>query len=486
MPLTNTHPESSLDTTATEPVVTADGNSRREFLKHGLAVAGMAVVGGLAGCASPGKREPGPRWASSLPAARPLRAPRREQLRIAFIATGGIGGHHLETTKEAGILCPCYCDVDTQRMDMARELYPAAKAYQDYRRLFEEMGSEFDAVMIGTPDHHHYPATMLALQMGKHVYLQKPLTHTVWEARQLTEAAARYGLATQMGNQGHALEGWRLVYEYVHSGVLGDIVETHTWSDRPIWPQGMGRPEGESPVPAHVDWDLWLGPAPERPYVEKVYHPFTWRGWWDFGTGALGDMACHTMDGIFWALDPGYPTSVEPVASSAITEEAFPNAAVVRWDFPKRGKRKAFSAYWYDGGLRPTTPAVLEYGRRIPPTGSLFIGTDAALVVSGDYGSSSRIIPEARMKEVGKPPQLLERSPGHVEEWLLACSGLESIDFPKSRFAYSGPMCETVLLGNVALRVGRRLEWDGANLRITNVPEANAFLTKEYRAGWRV
>lgn len=464
----------------------AHGNSRRDFLKHGLAVAGMAVVGGLTGCATGRGREPGPLWASSIPEPRSVRAPQREKLRIAFIGTGGIGGFHLENTKDAGVVCPCYCDVDTRRMDMAREMHPDAKVYQDYRRLYDEMASEIDAVMIGTPDHHHYPAAMLALQLGKHVYLQKPLTHTVWESRQLAEAAARYGVATQMGNQGHAMEGWRLVYEYVHCGALGDIVETHTWTDRPIWPQGLTRPEQESTIPENLDWDVWLGPAPVRPYAERVYHPFAWRGWWDFGTGALGDMACHTMDGIFWSLDPGYPTAVEPVAYSPMTDESFPKASIVRWEFPARGKRKAFTAYWYDGELRPTTPAVLEVGRRMPGTGSLFVGTKATMMVSGDYGTSPRIIPEAVMREVGKPPQLLERSPGHVEEWVKACRGEESIDFPQSRFQYSAPMCETVLLGNIALRMGRRLEWDGPNLRFTNVPEANQYITKEYREGWRV
>jgi hypothetical protein len=222
-----------------------------------------------------------------------------------------------------------------------------------------------------------------------------------------------------------------------------------------------------------------------RPYANKVYHPFRWRGWWDFGAGALGDMACHTMDGIFWALEPGYPTVIEPLATTPITDDAFPNSQIVRWDFPATANRPGFKAYWYDSALHPPLPAELEWGRDLARTGNIFVGTEATLLVSGDYGNSPRIIPEAKMRKIGKPKQMLERSPGHVLEWLLACAGEKPLDYPKSRFAYAGPFSEVVLLGNVATRVGRRLEYDGENQRVTNVPEANAFLTKEYRAGWK-
>jgi predicted dehydrogenase len=456
--------------------------SRRSFLKQGLTATGLVVAGGLAGCTAPGghpaaRRKP-----------RMVMAPKRDKLRIAFVGTGGIGNHHLKATEPLGVTCPCFCDVDTERMKRAVEMYPQAARYQDYRRMFDKEHKNFDAVMVGVPDHHHFPATMWAMQLGKHVYTQKPLTHTVWEARQLTEAAKQYAVVTQMGNQGHAGEGWRLVYEYINNGVLGEIKEVHAWTDRPIWPQGMNRPEESTPVPANLDWDAWLGPAPERPYAEKVYHPFRWRGWWDFGAGALGDMACHTMDGTFWALDPGYPTAVEPVAFTAVNAETFPKAAIVKWEFPRRGRRRAFEAYWYDGGLKPTLPAELEMKRRLSGTGNLYVGTKATMLVSGDYGNSPRIIPESKMKEIGVPPpkKLLPRSPGHFEEWVMACKGQESIDFPKSRFAYSAPLTETVQLGNVALRVGRRIEWDGKNLQVTNIPEANEFISKTYRAGWKV
>ncbi len=452
----------------------ARSTTRRDFLKT---AAGLALA---SGCRAP--------RIQTRPKARAFVAPSppEQKLRIAFIGTGGIGGFHLARTKDLDIVCPCFCDVDTHRQKGAAELYPKARRYQDYREMFDKEHKNFDAVMIGIPDHQHYPATMIAMQLGKHVYTQKPLTHTVWEARQLTEQHLRYNVATQMGNQGHAGEGWRLVYEWIHSGALGEITEVHTWTNRPIWPQGMQRPKEHDPVPPNLNWDVWLGPAPERPYVKKAYHPFNWRGWWDFGCGALGDMACHLMDGLFWALDPGYPTAVEPVAATPSTSEAFPKASVIKWEFPKRGRRKAFVAYWYDGDLMPTTPAVLEYGRHLPGGGgNLFVGTKATLMVAGSYGNSPRIIPESKMKEIGKPKKILERSPGHVKEWVMAARGEKPIDYPKSNFSYAGPMSETILLGNVALRVGRRIEWDGANLKVTNVPEANEFLTKKYREGWK-
>jgi predicted dehydrogenase len=470
-------------------MIESKSTSRRTFLKGALqASATLAAITNF-GCAAPGRRraqapETGPAETKPKPK-RPATQTAYSKVRIAFIGTAGIGGYHLENAGELGVACPCYCDVDTRNFGTAAEMYPDARQYQDYRRMFDKEHKNIDGVMIGIPDHHHYPATMIAMQLGKHVYTQKPLTHTPWEARQLVEAAHRYKVATQMGNQGHAKEGWRLVYEWIHSGMLGQIKEVHTWTDRPIWPQGIERPEGEDPVPPALDWDVWLGPAPVRPFKKDVYHQFKWRGWFDFGCGALGDMACHTMDGLFWALDPGYPTAIEPCTMTALNSETFPKASMIKWEFPAKGERDAFAAYWYDGGLFPTMPPELEYGRKLVPTGNLFLGTKASLLVGGDYGESPRIIPEAKMQELGKPPQLLERSPGHILEWIMAVAGEKPIDYPKSNFDYSGPFSETVLLGNIALRVGRRLEWDGPNLQFTNVPEANQYVTKEYREGWR-
>jgi predicted dehydrogenase len=460
--------------------------TRRTFLKSSAAAAGLTFAAGLPGCAT-GDRKRAARTG-------PIFATPRDKLRIAFVGTGGIGGFHLKHTEDLGVVCPCFCDVDTNRMGDAAALYPDATRYQDYRKMFDREHKNFDAVMIGTPDHHHYPATIIAMQHGKHVYTQKPLTHTPWEARELTKAAEKYKVVTQMGNQGHGMQGWRLVYEWVYSGAIGDVKETHVWTDRPVWPQGIGRPEGADPVPSSLDWDVWLGPAPQRPYKAHAtgdpskpgpYHWFNWRGWWDFGAGALGDMACHTMDGVWAVMDPGYPTSVEPVAATAITADAFPNNSMIKWEFPARHGRPAFTNYWYDGGLKPRFPAELELDRSYASGGCLFVGTKATIVVAGDYCNSPRIIPEAKMKEIGKPPQMLERSPGQVKEWVMACKGEKPVDYARSNFAYAGPFTEAVLLGNIALRMGRRLEWDGENMQFTNLPEANQYVTKEYRAGWK-
>jgi len=453
--------------------------TRRDFIR-GTAAAGAALITGLPGCAHLTSERIRVAGTPSV-----HRAPWLEELRIAFIGTGGMGGAHIAETLGLGVVCPCFCDVDTNQMATAVEHYPKAGRYQDYRVMFDKEHANIDAVMIATPDHHHYPATMIAMQLGKHVYTQKPLTHTPWEARQLTEAARRYRVATQMGNQGHAKEGWRLVYEWVHSGAVGEITEVHAWTDRPIWPQGMNRPEAIDPVPPNLDWDVWLGPAPHRPYKSEAYHPFNWRGWWDFGAGALGDMACHTMDGMWAVLDPGHPTAVGPYAATFVTDEAFPTASVVKWEFPATRNRRAFVAYWYDGGLKPPLPEGLEIGRRLADSGCLFVGSRASILVSGSYLNSPRVFPESIMKEIGRPPRVLERSPGHVQEWVMAAKGEKPLDFAKSNFAYAGPFTEAVLLGNVAVRMQRRLEWDGPNMRFTNLPEANAFVSKEYRDGWR-
>lgn len=465
------------------PAIPPDFASRRGFLRAAAAVGTTAAVAGLGGCAATGPKAVSD--GQSLDA--PVFDPGKQPVRVAFIGTGGMGGAHVEQTKELGVVCPCFCDVDSNEWSKALEAHSSAKGYQDYREMFDKEHKNFDAVMIGTPDHHHFPATMIALQLGKHVYTQKPLTHTPWEARQLGDAPTRYKVATQMGNQGHAGEGWRLVAEWVQSGRLGHITDVHTWTNRPggWWPQGVPRPEGEDAVPANLNWDVWLGPAPKRPYKADTYHRFKWRGWWDFGCGALGDMACHTMDGLFWALNPGPCSAVEPAAMTPFNGETFPTSAMIKWEFRGRAGRPPIASYWYDGGLKPTLPPDLEFGKKLPETGNLFIGTKASLLVSGDYGESPRVFPEKRMKEIGKPKRIFPRSPGHMEEWLMACRGERPVDFPKSNFSYAGPMTETILLGNIALRMGRRLEWDAASMKFTNLPEANAFVTKEYRQGWK-
>lgn len=438
-----------------------------------------------------------------------------DKLRIAFVGVGGINGRHTEDTKKAGDIVVAYCDVDKSRLDNYEKYkddpnWKDAKGYQDYRKMFDEQAKNIDAVIVGTPDHHHYPATALAMMAGKHVFTQKPLTHTVWESRQILLGLEKYKVATQMGNQGHANEGNRRIYEYVNSGILGDITEIHCVSNRPIWPQGGPRPTGEDPVPAELDWDLWIGPAPMRPYKKDVYHPFAWRGFYDFGGGALADMACHTMDSIFMSMNPGYPLDVEVLEINGHSDDMFPTGSIIRWTYgpgklPNGQDRPGFVVYWYDGKLKNeagedvmalerVAKAIGEEklkmpdGRvqKIPTSGNVYVGTKESLLVTGDYGDRSRIIPEANMQKIGNPPKLLERSIGHHEEWRQAALGNKPLDFPGSNFRYAAPFTETILLGNVALRVGKgkKLEWDAQNMSFKNSPEANQWLSKNYRSGW--
>jgi predicted dehydrogenase len=319
----------------------------------------------------------------------------------------------------------------------------------------------------------HFPIAKAAIELGKHVYVQKPLTHTVWEARQLAELARRHKVATQMGNQGQAEENVRVLCEYLWSGAIGAVREVHVWTNRPIWPQGLDRPK-EAPVPASLNWDLWLGVAPERPY-HPAYHPFKWRGWYDFGTGALGDIGCHSFAPISRALKLGPPASVEAV-SSPLGKETYPLASIVRYQFPARGDLPAVKMVWYDGGLKPERPAELEDDRALGEGGTIYVG-DKGVIYNG------RLLPESRMRALPPPPRTLARSPGHYQEWILACKGGDPAG---SNFDISGPQAETILLGNVALRTQKRLLWDSENLRIMNVPEANALLRREYRPGWGV
>ncbi len=330
---------------------------------------------------------------------------------------------------------------------------------------------------------------MAAMQLGIHVYVQKPLTHTVAEARMLTEAARRYGVATQMGNQGHADEGVRQLCEVIWSGALGDITEVHCWTDRPIWPQGLVDPLAAEEVPAHLDWDLWLGPAPYRDY-NAGYAPFAWRGWWDFGCGALGDMACHIMDPAYWALHLGAPTSVECVRQEGNTAQSAPTKSVIRYDFPKReadGRTwPALTFYWYDGGELPERPEGIPASEKLGDgdNGTLFIGSKG-FMSCGTYGGNPRLHPEAENAAVVIPEPYIERVPDNspYEDWFRACMGGPAAC---SNFDYSGPFSEIVLLGNIALRTGQRIEWDAANMQVTNLPEANALLTRDNREGWKI
>jgi len=412
-----------------------------------------------------------------------------EKLNIAAIGVGNRGAVDLQNVSTENIVA--LCDVDEDYAAPVFELYPKAKKYRDFRKMLEKE-KNIDAVMVAVPDHSHAVVAMTAIKMGKHVYCEKPLTRTVYEARKLTEAAREAKVATQWGNQGHASEGIRLINEWIRDGAIGPVREVHAWTNRPMWPQGVGRPKDTPPVPSTLDWDIWLGPAPQRAY-HPAYLPRFWRGWWDFGTGALGDMAGHLMDSPYWALKLGYPTSVEACSSLysrkvegkkwgeiVINRETYPRASIVRYEFPARDDMPPATLTWYDGGLRPARPKELEEGRSLANQGVIFVGDKGKLMSDRD-GGSPRLIPESKMKAYKLPPKTIPRSIGHWKEWIEACKGGKPA---MVNFDYAGPLNEVILLGNIALQIGEKLYWDGPNMKVTNVPEANEYIHRQYRQGW--
>lgn len=417
------------------------------------------------------------------------------KLNIAGIGVGGQGGSDLNAVSSQNIAF--LCDVDLNRAADTIKRHPNAKVYRDFRVMLEKEAGNIDAVVIGAPDHIHAPAAIMAMKMGKHVYCEKPMAHTIYEARRMTQVAKETGVVTQMGNQGHAGEGLRLYREFIEDGAIGTVREVHVWSDRagtaerPWWPQGIGRPTQAIPVPNHLDWDLWLGPAKWRPYAkfpngrggEATYVPFNWRGWWDFGCGAIGDMAVHNADPAFYALDLDAPTAVE-AETSGVNDETLPIWNIIRFEFPARGNRPAIRMTWYDGSKLPPRPDDLEEGRRLGDNGILFVG-DKGKLLGGSHAGVPRLIPEARMKEYGKPPQTLSRSPGHHQEWIDACKAGKPQD-AKSGFWYAGPFTEALLVGNLAVRLQKRVEWDAKAMRSPNCPEADNYITKFYRAGYSI
>ncbi len=407
-----------------------------------------------------------------------------EKLNIAGIGVGGRGQGDIAAVSHENIVALCDADWNNARHTFGR--FPNATKYKDFRKMLDKEEKNIDAVVVATPDHNHAPASITAMKLGKHVYCEKPLTHSVYEARMMSKVAREQGVATQMGNQGQASEGTRLMCETIWDGAIGQVREVHVWTDRPnrglagvYWPQGVDRPKDTPPVPDTLDWDIWLGPAPERPY-NPAYVPFKWRGWWDFGTGALGDIGCHSIDPIWRALRLVAPTSVE-ATSTLVNNETYPLGSMVTYHFPARGDMAPVKLTWYDGGLRPARPEGMPEGERLGEGGTLFIGDKGIM-------SGYRIVPEEKRKAYGTPPKVLERSPGHHQEWIDACKGGKPAG---SNFDHAGPLAETVLLGNVALRPQLRekltrvpLLWDSKNLKIKNVPEANQFLRREYRKGW--
>jgi predicted dehydrogenase len=413
-----------------------------------------------------------------------------ETVNLAGIGCGGMGGGDISTHHKNSANIVALCDVDEERSRGIFNRFPKAKRYKDYREMIDKEAKNIDAVSVGTPDHIHAVATMAAIRAGKHVYCQKPLTHTLHECRAVTNAARAAGVMTQMGNQGHATEGARLTNEWIQAGVIGEIREVHVWSDRAgrLWKQGIGRPTDTPAVPKTLDWNLWLGPIAERPY-KPAYLPTLWRGWRDFGTGALGDMGCHIIDHPVWALGLGAPTSVEASTTldgtvldgNQMNFETYPVASIIHFDFPARGSQQAVHMTWYEGGLMPPTPSEMSSGKKLPDNGVLYVGSKGKMYHSS-HGGMPQLLPVGLQEDAKKVPKSIPRSIGHYEEWIAACKGGPR---PISNFDYAGPLTEIVLLGTLSLRApGSRLEWDSENLKVKNLTSLNEYVHVPYRKGW--
>lgn len=413
-----------------------------------------------------------------------------DKLNIACVGVGGKGATDVRACASENIIA--LCDVDLNRASElfepdnmnAFQLFPKAKVYVDSRRMLDKE-KNIDAITVSTPDHTHAVTALAAMKRGIHAFVQKPLTKTVHEARTLQKAAKKYKVITQMGNQGHAGEGNRLIKEWIEDGAIGMVHEVHCWTNRPVWPQAIDRPKEIPSVPPTLDWNLWLGPAPFRPY-HPAYVPFSWRGWTDFGVGALGDMGAHIMDTPFWALNLTYPHTIQ-ATSTKLYRETYPQASIIEYKFPARGNLPPVTLKWYDGGIEPSRPAELEPGRAMGNRdgGVLLVG-DKGTIMCGCYGANPRLIPETKMRDYQQPEKTIPRSPGIMEEWIDAIkNGKKST----TDFSYSAPMTETMLLGNIAILMKEHntvLEYNAEKMEFVNLSEANTLLQYEYRKGWEL
>jgi predicted dehydrogenase len=408
------------------------------------------------------------------------------KLRIAYVGVDGRAGAHIDLARSEE--CPCFCDPDPGARQKAQGKYPQAKAFTDYRKMIDEMKNSMDCVIVACPDNIHIPAAIRAMRYGKGVLVEKPAAKTVFEARLIATEVQKLKVPTQMGNQGHDGARIRDNVAWVQGGVIGQVKEVHVWTGRPVWPQGMASRPATKPVPAGLDWDSWIGPAPFRDYHDGL-HPFKWRGWYDFGTGAVGDMGCHTFDCAYWAMGSPTPISVECVGAQSLNKETFPLKAVYKWEFAATAKNPAFTGYWYENGQKPPVPPGLaEAGKKdLRGSGALFIGTKGYIVNEDDYSNNPVLYPQSLNEAARNIPQI-ERSPGFQREFIMACKQEKPWDFPKSNFIYAGAICETLLLGNLTTQVGvgKKLLWDSKALKFTNSPEANAFVTRVYRKGWEL
>ena len=417
---------------------------------------------------------------------RGYRAP-SDKLNVACIGVGGMGRYDVRGMEGENIYA--LCDVDWKSAEDALQTYTKAKRYKDYREMFDKESKNIDAVTVSTPDHSHAAAGMLAMKAGKHTYIQKPLARTMGEVRALADYARNHPkIMTQMGNQGHARDGTRQIREWVEAGAIGTVREVHFWTNRPIWPQAIDRPLEEYYAPATLDWNLWLGPAPERPY-HPAYAPFKWRGFWDFGTGALGDMACHIMDAAYWTLDLGYPTRIE-AESTPLFKETAPAGSRISYTFAAKGKRPEVKVVWRDGSLYPPRPAEVADELAWPfdkGGGQLWIGSDGKLT-AGTYGDDAKLLtPSKQGVASGDPPPLAQQpkyphSPGVYAEWIAACKGGSPAG---STFdGHAGGLSSMVLLGCLAVRLGRPLEVNPENGQVTNVTIPDEYIHPHYRSGW--
>ena len=451
--------------------------SRREFSKTlSIGTAGTLALGAASCGNSKNKQNESVVWPS-------------DKLNIAFVGIAGRGWRNLEALKDQNIVA--LCDVDWREpQQKVFNAYPKAKRYKDFRVMLEKQ-KDIDAVVIPTPDHTHGIIAATAIKMGKHVYCEKPLAHSIYETRELTRLAKEYGVQTQMGNQGHSTKSIREFYEHVRGGTIGEVREVHAWCNRPAggggvsFPHGITRPSGDSKVPSNVDWDLWLGPAQDRPY-HPMYFPRRWRGFIDFGCGALGDFGCHILDPSFWALGLGSPESVIASTSNLIPDmkyDTFPTSSVVTYKFPKRGTKPPVKMIWYDGGILPLHDDRFRFFK-FPANGALVVGENG-MIIHGSHGAGGyAILRDKKRVEVAKPAELLERSKGHHQDWIDA---IKTGKQASASFDYGGPLTETVLLGVAASRFrNQELEWDSEKMKVTNFEAANAIITPEFRNGWKL
>ncbi len=414
--------------------------------------------------------------------ARPVRAKSpNERLNIAIIGCGGQGAENLERLLGENIVA--LCDVDDNRAAGAFSKLPNAQRFRDYRKLLDAMHARIDAVAVSIPDHMHAPVSLAAMELGKHVYCEKPLTWSIAEARTMARMAAEKKLATQMGTQGMAGDGSRAGIEVLRSGVLGEVRELHVWTDRPAgwWPQGIDRPGGAPAVRSGLDWNLWLGVAPARPY-HPAYCPFVWRGWKDFGTGAVGDMGIHNVAMPFAALELEPPVSAEIVATSGLKPETFPVWSRLKLQFAARACQGPITLFWYDGGQKP--PADLVGGRKLADNGAIVVGTRGTLSSAEWTGGEWSLLPEERYRDFKPPAPSVPRAPreSHHQEWLAACRGGPPAFCRFDGFA--SRLTETMLVANLALRTGKSVHWDAATMTVPGCPEAAPYIQREYRTGW--